>query len=90
MIRAQSYYVPNCNVRLLSPQRLFSKNEGIIGESTCREEHASLKFEGIPKLIVDYDSRSKLRITLGTNKEVSAHKINLCVTDDDNQNLTSS
>ena len=75
---------------LLSPQRLFKKNKGIIGEFTCRKEHASLQFQGVPNIIIDYDSRSKLPIALGKNKEVPAHQINLCVTDDDNQNLTPS
>ena len=90
VIRTQAYYVPNCNVCLLSPQRLFKKDKGIIGEFTCREEHASLQFQGVPNIIIDYDSRSKLPIALGKNKEVSAHQINLCVTDDDNQNPTPS
>ena len=90
VIRTQAYYVPNGNVRLLSPQRLFNKDKGIIGEFTCREEHASLQFQGVPNVIIDYDSRSKLPIALGKNKAVSAHRINLCVTDDDNQNLTPS
>ena len=48
VIRTQAYYVPNCNVRLLSPQRLFNKDKGIIGEFTCKEEHASLQFQGVP------------------------------------------
>ena len=90
VIRTQAYYVPNCNVRLLSPQRLFNKDKGIIGEFTCKEEHASLQFQGVPNVIIDYDSGNKLPIALGKNKAISAHQINLCVTDDDNQNLTPS
>ena len=90
VIRTQAYYVPNCNMCLLGPQRLFKKDKGIIGEFTCREEHVSLQFQGVPNIIIDYDSRSKLPIALGKNKEVSACQINLCVTDDDNQHLTSS
>ena len=37
VIRTQAYYVPNCYVRLISPQRLFNKDKGIIGEFTRRE-----------------------------------------------------
>ena len=72
-------------MRLLSPQRLFNKDKGIIGE-----EHASLQFQEVPNVIINYNSRSKLSIALGKNKNVSTHQINLCVTDDDNENLAPS
>ena len=63
-MRTQVYYVPNCNMRLFSTQRLFNKDKGIIGEFTCREENASLQFQEVSKVNLEYDARNKLPIAL--------------------------
>ena len=41
-IKTKFYYVPRCKARLISPQRLFNKNEGVIDEFTCLEDNAYL------------------------------------------------
>jgi hypothetical protein len=84
------YYVPDCQARLLSPQRLLNAQRGVTGSFTIKEEHAILALNDHPPLIIDYDTNSNLPVGLGTNGNQSGSVLqaNLCVTDDDNQNLT--
>jgi hypothetical protein len=84
------YYVPDCQARLLSPQRLFNSQRGVNGSFVIREEHAVLHLNDHPPLIVDYDTNNNLPVGLSHNSEQSPSVLqaNLCVTDDDNQNLT--
>ena len=90
-IQTQCYYVPQAKARLISPQRLFRKNEGVTGSFSVEEDKATLTFNGHPPLVVEYDPpRSNLPIGYTCNATEHAPQINLCVTDDVNQNLTPS
>lgn len=88
IIRTQCYYVPDAKVRLISPQRLFKRAVGVIGEFTCIEENCRLSFDKHPTLTIDYCTSSNLPIAYGRNTQQHAPQVNLCVLDDENQNLT--
>mmetsp|Transcript_15021 Transcript_15021/g.28265 ORF Transcript_15021/g.28265 Transcript_15021/m.28265 type:complete len:2300 (+) Transcript_15021:159-7058(+) len=86
------YYVPDCQARLLSPQRLFNRQMGINGQFVVKEDCSLLEIDGHPTLELEYESTSHLPIALATNGRVrnSDEKIqvNFCITDDSNQNLS--
>jgi hypothetical protein len=89
------YYVPDCKARLLSPQRLFNQKKGVTGQFSIREEHAILEIDNHPSLTLEYESTSHLPVGLATNGKMPLGQdhmivpnVNLCITDDDNQNLT--
>lgn len=89
------YYVPDCWVHLLSPECLFNASKGITGQFAIREDCSSLEIDNHPKLILDYDSLSHLPIGLAYNGRRKANNpslsfldVNLCITDEENQNLT--
>jgi Integrase core domain. len=88
------YYVPACSARLLSPQRLFNKKKGIAGSFSVEEDHATLLINENPPFIIDYDSTTFLPVGLASNAAQSPSiiqpNVNLCITEDANQNLTSS
>jgi hypothetical protein len=91
----QCYYVPDCQARLLSPQRLFKAERGITGEFSVREENAVLTISNHPELVIEYERTSNLPVGLAYNaKSQNQDRIypqaNLCVTDASNQNLTPS
>ena len=67
VIKAKCYYVPDSKARLISPQRLFRKEAGITGCFTCEESHASLTFNNLPPLTIDYDSRTNLPVLVTLN-----------------------
>jgi hypothetical protein len=89
-IQTQCYYVPQARARLISPQRLFRKSEGVTGSFLVEEDITTLTFTGHSPLHVEYDPRSNLPIGYGCNAAENAPQVNLCVTDDTNQNLTPS
>jgi hypothetical protein len=86
------YYVPACSARLLSPQRLFKKSKGIDGSFSIREEHAILTINDNPPLVLDYEETTFLPVGLAWNATQSQNiihpSVNLCVTSEENQNLT--
>ena len=90
IVKSECYLVPDSKVRLISPQRLFNKPAGIIGEFSVRWEGAYLKFNGIPRLDIEYDERTKLPTATGRNACLETPCLNLCVTSDENQNLSPS
>ena len=90
IVKSDCYLVPDSKIRLISPQRLFNKPVGIIGEFSARWVGAYLKFNGMPKLDIDYDGRSKLPTATGRNACLDSPSLKLCVTSDENQNLSSS
>ena len=90
VIRSQCYYVPEAKVRLISPQRLFKKSAGIVGEFICTEDNCRLEFANHPPMHIEYCSRSNLPIAYSRNALQHAPQVNLCVLDDENQNLTPS
>ena len=91
-IRSQCYYVPAAKVRMISPQRLFNKTEGIVGNFPGDEDSFSLEFEGCQWLVVEYDSRNHLPIgyaTIGAGSPtILPNQVNLALLDDTNQNIT--
>ena len=88
VIHTQCYYVPSANVRLISPQRLFNKKNGVNGEFTCKEDNATLIFSDLPALDIDYDSRNHLPIAPATKAANMAPQMNFCITTESKQNLT--
>jgi hypothetical protein len=89
-IRTRCYYVPSAKVRIISPQRLFSKAEGVVGTFTVEEEHSVLAFENCPPIKIMYDPRNHLPIGLGKNLTTDAPQLNLSITSESNQNLSPS
>jgi len=67
VVNSRCYYVPDSKARLISPQRLLNKSQGITGKFTVTEEHASLEFEGLPPLKIDFDINSHLPTGLAKN-----------------------
>ena len=89
VVHTECYYVPDCNARLLSPQRLFDADKGYGGYFHVLENHSVLGFDnGFEPLVVEYDSRSNLPIALAKNDTMVAAHANLCILNDENQNLT--
>lgn len=82
------YYVPDFRARLMSPQRLLNAQKGVTGAFIIREEHATLELNSHPPLVIEYDTHNNLPVALGSN--ASPNMLDLCVTDDNNQNLTPS
>ena len=95
IIVSSAYYVPAASARLISPQRLFNADKGVIGKFIVEEHNCTLYFEGVGDLVVDYDSRSHLPIGLAKNHtprkiEIST-KVHLAgVLSDDSTNLSPS
>jgi hypothetical protein len=88
-IRSQCYYVPAATVRLISPQRLFNKNEGIRGTFQGDEDAFSLQFEGCQRLTVEYDPRNQLPMGYATiGPKPTTILANLALLEETNQNLT--
>jgi hypothetical protein len=89
-IETQCYYVPQARSRLISPQRLFCKGKGVTGSFSVEETSTTLAFTGHSPLNIEYDSRSNLPIGYGCNATEQGPQVNLCITDEENQNLTPS
>ena len=71
----------------MSPQRLFNKAKGICGKYTVEEDYSTLQFEGVSPLIINYNSRNWLHTVTARNLQYSPN-LNLCITSDENQNLS--
>jgi hypothetical protein len=73
---------------------LLNAQKGVKGAFVIREEHATLELNDYPPLVIDYDLNNNLPVGLGCNAKQNGNimlpDVNLCVTDDDNQNLTPS
>lgn len=86
------YFVPDCRARLLSLQRLLNSCNDLDGAFTVKKDHATLQLNDHPGLHIEYDQQTHLPVGLGCNALQSAStlqpQVNLCVTDDANQNLT--
>jgi hypothetical protein len=87
-IHSKCYYVPDAKARLISPQRLFNSNQGVLGQYIVQENHSTLIFDGVGELQIDYDARSHLPIALAKNLTTTASQANLTILNEDNQNLT--
>ena len=89
-IHSKCYFVPKATARLLSPQRLFSFADNINGKFSCSEKNATLEFDNVGSLQIDYDPNNHLPISVAKNLAGTQAQINLTVLDDTNQNLTPS
>ena len=86
---ASAYYVPDAKQRLISPQRLFNSKQGVTGRYIVEETNSFLIFDGVGKLMIDYDSGNNLPTALGKNKVPGRAEVNLAgVLSGDNLNLT--
>ena len=88
-VKTLCYYVPDCKARLISPQRLFNKDKGVSGKFVVEQTQATLKFDGLSPLEIDYDSRNWLPIATCRNIQGNP-SLNLTITNDNNQNLSPS
>ena len=90
VVHSMCYHVPDCKARLISPQRLFNKSKGAEGSFICLEEHAILSYPGICDLTIDYDSRTHLPTAVAKNLSAEGAQANVCVLNEENQNLSPS
>ena len=90
VIKAKCYYVPDSKACLISPQRLFRKEAGINDKFVCEEDNASIHFNALPPLVIDYDSRTHLPVALAKNVDDIGTECNIAILDETNQNLTPS
>jgi Reverse transcriptase (RNA-dependent DNA polymerase) len=84
-----AFYVPDCTQRLLSPQTIFSEN--LQGSFTILSTCCQLQLRDHPILTIAYDPVNSLPTSRGvcSSKILSTQaSINLCVTEERNQNLT--
>ena len=86
-----AYYVPQCKQRLLSPQRIFDKENGHVGIFEVTADCARLVIDGSPTLTIPYDPVNSLPTSHGIRASSVCDKeasLNLCVTEETtNQNL---
>ena len=92
VVNTRCYYVPDSQARLISPQRLFNKQQGITGKFTVTEDNAALEFDGFPPLTIAFDMNSHLPTGLAKNQSQMGSPIqaNLAILSEENQNLTPS
>ena len=85
---ASAYYVPDAKQRLISPQRLFNSKQGVSGSFIVKETNSVLVFDGVGKLIIEYDSGNNLPTALAKNKVPGKAEVNLAgVLSEENLNL---
>ena len=88
-IVSSAYYVPKVKARLLSSQRLFNAEKGVPGGFVIEEHKATLVFDNIAELVIDYDSGNYLPTVLGNNHTPGVAEVNLGdVPDENNYNLS--
>ena len=92
VVNTRCYYVPDSQARLISPQRLFNKQQGITGKFTVTEDNAALEFDEFPPLTIAFDMNSHLPTGLAKNQSQMGSPIqaNLAILSEENQNLTPS
>ena len=89
-LHSRCYCVPASKAHLISPQRLFNKEQGITGQYITNETHSTLSFDNVGSIDIQYDERSHLPIAIAKNLHSEEAQANLCVLNDENQNLTPS
>ena len=86
---SSAYYVPAARARLISPQRLFNAAKGVTGRFLVEETHATLAFDGVGDIRIDYDTNNHLPTALGKNRVPGVVEVNLGgVLSDENFNLS--
>jgi len=86
-IVTDGYYVPQGNARLLIPQCIFNKQQGISGHYRGDEDKFSLRIDGLPPIEVPYNCSSGLHIAKGI-PGLSGPSANLSLLTIDNSNLS--
>ena len=88
-VHTECYHVPDCKSTLLSPQQLLNDEKGYGGYFHVLENHSVLGFHnGHEPLVVECVYHSNLPIALAKNDMMVIVHANLCILNDDNQNLT--
>ena len=76
-VKSSCYYVPKAEGRFLSPQRLFNAVKGVTRKSIVKEKHATLSFDNLGDIQIEYDSCNSLLTPLGKNKVLGVAEVNL-------------
>ena len=88
-LMTKCYHVPAATTRLLSPQRLFDKQNGHEGKYWGDEDMFHLEYKSKPVLSVPYAANSNLPIGYAcTVRADDSNQANLALLSVDNQNLT--
>ena len=81
------YYVPNVSTRLLSPQKLFDKENGQSGKYWGDENMFHMEYEKQPSIDIPYSSESSIPIGYAiTSPSETYTQVNLTILDKENQN----
>ena len=86
-ITTNCYYVPEAKARLLSPQRLFNRSEGVVGYYQGDELAFELQLNDLPAISIPYDRHSHLPIASAIPHSTRS-EVNLAICNEDNQNLS--
>ena len=62
--------------RLLSPQRLFNTEQSVSVRFVIEEDKATLVFDNVAELVIDYDSGIYLPTALGKNHTPGVAEVN--------------
>ena len=83
------YYVPGAHARLISPQRLFNRQQGVTGHFMVTESGASLVLDKLRELPIEHDDNNLLPTAFAKNASQSGEGAYLAgVLDAENENLT--
>ena len=86
-----AYFVLACKQQFLSPQKTFSKDQGVTGSFVISEDYARLLIKDSPVLTIPYDPVNELSNSRAIRSEFDdshSASLNLCVTEASNQNLS--
>jgi hypothetical protein len=88
-LKTQAYYEPKATSYLLSPQRLFDKENGVTGSFTGKDKGLIITINNIGSLHIPYSKANSLPIASAFNSTdyLTCH-VNLSIHDKTNQNLT--
>jgi hypothetical protein len=86
-IHTLAYWVPNAKARLLSPQKLFKKSQGVLGRYEGDEDTFNLYLKNHPPIKVEYDDRSSLPIGYAHTGAVPEPQVNVALINE-NENLS--
>ena len=84
-IITKRYHVPSVKTKLLSPQRIFDKQNGPAGKYWGDKESFYLEYNDKPRITIPYAVESNLPIgcTLTTTND-NVHQMNLIILDKNN------
>ena len=89
VIVTKCYYVPTARTRLLSPQRIFDKQNGHQGRYWGDEDTFVLEYKEKPKITIEYAPESNLPIAYAMKTPGQLNnQVDFSLLDEQNQNLT--